>query len=455
MKITIIGTGYVGLVTGACLAELGNDVFCLDVDQRKIDLLNNGGIPIHEPGLEEVVARNRAAGRLQFSTDVAASVAHGQLQFIAVGTPPDEDGSADLQYVLAAARNIGRHMDGYKVIVDKSTVPVGTADRVAAALREELSARGAESEFAVVSNPEFLKEGAAVEDFMRPDRIVIGHDDTPAGQRARDLMKLLYAPFNRNHERVYWMDVRSAEFTKYAANAMLATRISFMNELANLADQVGADIEAVRHGIGSDPRIGHSFLYAGAGYGGSCFPKDVQALERTARQYDQELLILRAVEAVNDRQKQVLGRKVVQRFGEDLTGMKFAVWGLAFKPNTDDMREAPSRVLLKELIERGASVAVHDPVAMEEAQRVLALDLADAQLAKVEFKTAPMDALDGAEALVIVTEWKAFRSPDFEQIKARLKHPVIIDGRNLFEPPLMTGLGIEYHGIGRSVLTGK
>jgi len=456
MKITIIGTGYVGLVTGACLAELGNDVFCLDVDQRKIDLLNNGGIPIHEPGLEEVVARNRAAGRLQFSTDVAASVAHGQLQFIAVGTPPDEDGSADLQYVLAAARNIGRHMTGYKVIVDKSTVPVGTADRVAAALREELHARGEGSmEFAVVSNPEFLKEGAAVEDFMRPDRIVIGTDDTPAGLRARDLMKLLYAPFNRNHERVYWMDVRSAEFTKYAANAMLATRISFMNELANLADQVGADIEAVRHGIGSDPRIGHSFLYAGAGYGGSCFPKDVQALERTARQYDQELLILRAVEAVNDRQKQVLGRKVVQRFGTDLTGMKFAVWGLAFKPNTDDMREAPSRVLLKELIERGASVAVHDPVAMEEAQRVLALDLSEAQLSRIEFKSTPMEALDGAEALVIVTEWKAFRSPDFEQIKVRLKHPVIIDGRNLFEPPLMTGLGIEYHGIGRSVLTGK
>jgi len=456
MKITIIGTGYVGLVTGACLAELGNDVFCLDVDQRKIDLLNNGGIPIHEPGLEEVVARNRAAGRLQFSTDVAASVAHGQLQFIAVGTPPDEDGSADLQYVLAAARNIGRHMTGYKVIVDKSTVPVGTADRVAAALREELHARGEGSmEFAVVSNPEFLKEGAAVEDFMRPDRIVIGTDDTPAGLRARDLMKLLYAPFNRNHERVYWMDVRSAEFTKYAANAMLATRISFMNELANLADQVGADIEAVRHGIGSDPRIGHSFLYAGAGYGGSCFPKDVQALERTARQYDQELLILRAVEAVNDRQKQVLGRKVVQHFGADLTGMKFAVWGLAFKPNTDDMREAPSRVLLKELIERGASVAVHDPVAMEEAQRVLALDLSEAQLSRIEFKDTPMEALDGAEALVIVTEWKAFRSPDFEQIKVRLKHPVIIDGRNLFEPPLMTGLGIEYHGIGRSVLTGK
>jgi UDPglucose 6-dehydrogenase len=456
MKITIIGTGYVGLVTGACLAELGNDVFCLDVDQRKIDMLNNGGIPIHEPGLEEVVARNRASGRLQFSTDVAASVAHGQLQFIAVGTPPDEDGSADLQYVLAAARNIGRHMEGYKVIVDKSTVPVGTADKVAAAITQELSARGKDaSQFAVVSNPEFLKEGAAVEDFMRPDRIVIGTAGTPAGLRARDLMKLLYAPFNRNHERVHWMDVRSAEFTKYAANAMLATRISFMNELANLADQVGADIEAVRHGIGSDPRIGHSFLYAGAGYGGSCFPKDVQALERTARQYDQELLILRAVEAVNDRQKQVLGRKVVARFGNDLSGKRFAVWGLAFKPNTDDMREAPSRVLIAELVQRGATVAVYDPVAMEEAKRVLELDLGADELSRIEFRSAPMDALTGAEALVIVTEWKAFRSPDFDQIKARLKNPVIIDGRNLFDPTLMTGQGIEYHGIGRSVLTSK
>jgi UDPglucose 6-dehydrogenase len=455
MKITIIGTGYVGLVTGACLAELGNDVFCLDVDQRKIDLLNNGGIPIHEPGLEEVVARNRAAGRLHFSTDVAASVAHGQLQFIAVGTPPDEDGSADLQYVLAAARSIGRHMDGFKVIIDKSTVPVGTADRVAAAIREELAARGAQTDFTVVSNPEFLKEGAAVEDFMRPDRIVIGHDNTPGGLRARELMKLLYAPFNRNHERTYWMDVRSAEFTKYAANAMLATRISFMNELANLADKVGADIEAVRHGIGSDPRIGHSFLYAGAGYGGSCFPKDVQAIERTARQYGQDLLIMSAVEAVNERQKQVLGRKVVARFGEDLSGMRFAVWGLAFKPNTDDMREAPSRVLLKELIERGATVTVHDPVAMPEARRVLAMDLGEDQLARIEFFDAPMDALEGAEALLIVTEWKAFRSPDFEQIKARLRNPVIIDGRNLYEPALMTGQGIEYHGIGRSVLTSK
>jgi UDPglucose 6-dehydrogenase len=460
MKITIIGTGYVGLVTGACLAELGNDVFCLDVDQSKIDLLNNGGIPIHEPGLEEIVARNRASGRLHFSTDVAASVAHGQLQFIAVGTPPDEDGSADLQYVLAAARSIGRHMDGFKVIVDKSTVPVGTADRVAGAIREQLAARGAQTDFTVVSNPEFLKEGAAVEDFMRPDRIVIGHDDSPSGLRARELMKLLYAPFNRNHERTYWMDVRSAEFTKYAANAMLATRISFMNELANLADKVGADIEAVRHGIGSDPRIGHSFLYAGAGYGGSCFPKDVQAIERTARQYDQDLLILSAVEAVNERQKQVLGRKVVARFGEDLSGKRFAVWGLAFKPNTDDMREAPSRVLLQELIERGATVTVHDPVAMAEAKRVLAIDfggneLGEEKLARIEFTESPMDALQGAEALVIVTEWKAFRSPDFEQIKARLKHPVIIDGRNLYEPSLMTSVGIEYHGIGRSVLTSK
>jgi UDPglucose 6-dehydrogenase len=453
MKITIIGTGYVGLVTGACLAELGNDVFCLDVDQKKIDLLNNGGIPIHEPGLEEVVARNRAAGRIQFSTDVAASVAHGEVQFIAVGTPPDEDGSADLQYVLAAARNIGKHMAGFKVIVDKSTVPVGTADRVKAALQAELDARGERLSFSVASNPEFLKEGAAVEDFMRPDRIVIGCDSTPEGERAREVMRKLYAPFNRNHERTYWMDVRSSEFTKYAANAMLATRISFMNELANLADQVGVDIEAVRHGIGSDPRIGHSFLYAGAGYGGSCFPKDVQALERTARQYGQDLLILRAVEAVNDGQKLILGQKVVKRFGEDLSGKHFAIWGLAFKPNTDDMREAPARVLLKQLLDGGASVAVYDPVAMAEAKRVLELDLSAEQLARVRFAGNPMDTLTGAEARVIVTEWKAFRSPDFDKIKAALKHAVIFDGRNLFEPELMAEAGFEYHGIGRSILT--
>ena len=453
MKITIIGTGYVGLVTGACLAELGNDVFCLDVDAAKIALLNGGGIPIHEPGLMEVVARNRAAGRLQFSTDVAASVAHGALQFIAVGTPPDEDGSADLQYVLAAARNIGQHMTGFKVIVDKSTVPVGTGERVAAALGEAIAAAGNTATFSVVSNPEFLKEGAAVEDFMRPDRIVIGHDGDAAGLRARELMKKLYAPFNRNHERTYWMDVRSAEFTKYAANAMLATRISFMNELANLADRVGVDIEAVRHGIGSDPRIGHSFLYAGAGYGGSCFPKDVQALERTARSYDQDLLILRAVEAVNDNQKEVLGNKVVASFGDDLTGRHFAVWGLAFKPNTDDMREAPARVLLRQLLSRGASVAAFDPVAMAEARRVLELDLDADQFARLRFAATPMDALLDADALVIVTEWKAFRSPDFDTVKARLKRPLVFDGRNLFEPAQMAEAGIEYHGIGRSVLT--
>lgn len=455
MKITIIGTGYVGLVTGACLAELGNDVFCLDVDHAKIALLNSGGIPIHEPGLNDLVLRNRASGRLHFSTDVAASVAHGEVQFIAVGTPPDEDGSADLQYVLAAARNIGKHMTGFKVIVDKSTVPVGTADKVQAALRQELAARGNTSSFSVVSNPEFLKEGAAVEDFMRPDRIVIGCDQTVDGVKAQQIMKLLYAPFNRNHERTFWMDVRSAEFTKYAANAMLATRISFMNELANLADHVGADIEAVRHGIGSDPRIGYSFLYAGCGYGGSCFPKDVQALERTARDFGQDLLILRAVEAVNDRQKQVLGAKIIRRFGDDLTGKHFAIWGLAFKPNTDDMREASSRVLIGELLARGATVAVYDPVAMAEARRALALDFANdaAAFARIRFCDTSIDALTQADALVIVTEWKAFRSPDFAQLKALLNTPVVFDGRNLFEPDAMSLAGFEYHGIGRSILT--
>ncbi|MEO8407567.1 MAG: UDP-glucose/GDP-mannose dehydrogenase family protein [Oxalobacteraceae bacterium] len=455
MKITIIGTGYVGLVTGACLAELGNNVFCLDLDAGKIAVLNDGGIPIHEPGLAEIVARNRASGRLQFSTDVAASVAHGDIQFIAVGTPPDEDGSADLQYVLAAARNIGSFMTGFKVIVDKSTVPVGTAEKVAAVLRQGLAARQMDTGFSVVSNPEFLKEGAAVEDFMRPDRIVIGCDGTPQGLQAQAMMKTLYAPFNRNRERTFWMDVRSAEFTKYAANAMLATRISFMNELANLADKVGVDIEAVRHGIGSDPRIGHSFLYAGCGYGGSCFPKDVQALERTAQEFSQQLLILRAVEAVNHNQKHVLGQKIVSRFGENLTGRHFAVWGLAFKPNTDDMREASSRVLLGELIRRGATVAVYDPVAMPEARRVLAQDFAaipDA-MARIRFADDPMDALDAAQALVILTEWKAFRSPDFGQLKSRLQAPVIFDGRNLYEPSVMAQAGIEYHGIGRSVLT--
>ncbi|GIZ52523.1 UDP-glucose dehydrogenase family protein [Noviherbaspirillum aridicola] len=452
MKITIIGTGYVGLVTGACLAELGNDVFCLDVNQQKIDILNGGGIPIHEPGLEEIVRRNRAAGRMTFASDVQAAVAHGDVMFIAVGTPPDEDGSADLQYVLEAARSIGRYMNDFKVIVDKSTVPVGTADKVRQAIADELARRGAALEFSVVSNPEFLKEGAAVEDFMRPDRIVIGCDSTPAGERARALMRRLYASFNRNHERTLWMDVRSAEFTKYAANAMLATRISFMNELANLADKVGVDIEAVRQGIGSDPRIGYSFLYAGCGYGGSCFPKDVQALERTARVYDQELLILRAVEEVNARQKYVLPKKIRARLGADLHGKRVAVWGLAFKPDTDDMREAPSRVIIGELLRLGATLAVFDPVAMDEARRVLALDFASRPelLARVEFSDTQMAAVQGAHALVIVTEWKAFRNPDWTQVRAAMQSALVFDGRNLFEPFAMAEAGVEYHGIGRA-----
>ncbi|WGY69358.1 UDP-glucose/GDP-mannose dehydrogenase family protein [Burkholderia cepacia] len=455
MKITIIGTGYVGLVTGACLAEIGHDVFCLDVDPRKIDILNNGGMPIHEPGLLDIIARNRAAGRLRFSTDIEASVAHGEIQFIAVGTPPDEDGSADLQYVLEAARNIGRYMTGFKVIVDKSTVPVGTAQRVRGVVDEALAARGLAGSvahrFSVVSNPEFLKEGAAVEDFMRPDRIIIGVDDDETGTIAREKMKKLYAPFNRNHERTIYMDVRSAEFAKYAANAMLATRISFMNEMSNLADKVGADIEAVRRGIGSDPRIGYHFLYAGVGYGGSCFPKDVQALIRTAGENGQPLRILEAVEAANHAQKDVLIGKIEQRFGADLKGREFAVWGLAFKPNTDDMREAPSRRLIAALLERGATVRAYDPVAVDEARRVFELDFgndADA-LARLHLVETQDVAVTGADALVIVTEWKEFRSPDFTRLKAELKAPVIFDGRNLYEPDAMAELGIDYYAIGR------
>ena len=452
MKVTIIGSGYVGLVTGACLAEQGNNVFCLDLDPKKIEILNSGGVPIYEPGLKEMIERNIAAGRLQFSTDIAASVAHGDVQFIAVGTPPDEDGSADLQYVVAAARNIGRHATTPKVVVDKSTVPVGTADRVSAAITEELQKRKLPADLcSVVSNPEFLKEGAAVEDFMRPDRIVIGTENTPAGLRAKEQMRKLYAPFNRHHERTYYMDVKSAELTKYAANAMLATRISFMNELANLADLVGADIEAVRQGIGSDSRIGFGFLYPGTGYGGSCFPKDVSALSKTAMEHGRDLKILGAVEAVNELQKYTLVEKIEKRFGKDLKGMKFVLWGLAFKPNTDDMREAPSRVVIQELVKRGATIVAHDPVAMEEAKHCLALDFKDnpAGLAKVSMTANPMSALDGADALVIVTEWKAFRSPDFEQVMQKLARPIIFDGRNLYEPASMKELGIEYYGIGR------
>ncbi len=484
MNITIIGTGYVGLVTGACLADLGNHVFCLDVDQAKIDLLNSGGVPIYEPGLKEVIERNVEAGRLTFSTDVAASVAHGSVQFITVGTPPDEDGSADLQYVLAAARNIGRHMSDFKVVVDKSTVPVGTADKVSAAIRAELaqrhplpaslplpcpspSGRGrsvAEGEgsgegspaypaFSVVSNPEFLKEGAAVEDFTRPDRIVLGVADDTVGQQALATMRQLYVPFNRNHERTRVMDVKSAEFTKYAANAMLATRISFMNELANLAEQVGADIELVRQGIGSDPRIGYSFLYAGTGYGGSCFPKDVRALIRTGREHGQTLRMLEAVEAVNHDQKQVLVQKVFARYGRDLSGKTFALWGLAFKPNTNDMRDAPSRVVISALLRAGARIQAHDPVARDEARRVLALDLADAPalLENLQFMDKPMEAVQGADVLIIVTEWKAYRSPNWTALKTAMKTTVIFDGRNLYEPRGMKSQGIEYHGIGRVV----
>ncbi|MBY4945780.1 UDP-glucose/GDP-mannose dehydrogenase family protein [Cupriavidus respiraculi] len=456
MKVTIIGSGYVGLVTGACLAELGNDVFCLDVDESKVAQLNEGTVPIYEPGLKELIQRNRDAGRLLFSTDVAAAVDHADVQFIAVGTPAGEDGSADLRYVLAAAHAIGRHMTGFKIVVDKSTVPVGTGDRVAAVIREELAQRGLEDlQFSVVSNPEFLKEGAAVEDFMRPDRIVLGCNGDANGRHAKAIMRSLYAPFNRNHERTFYMDVRSAEFTKYAANSMLATRISFMNELANLADEVGADIELVRLGIGSDPRIGYSFLYAGAGYGGSCFPKDVQAMMRTAAAHGKTMRVLEAVEAVNQAQKSVLGNKVAARFGVDLSGHTFAFWGLAFKPNTDDMREAPSRVLARELVSRGASLRLHDPVALPEARRVLEEDLAgiDGGYGRLKFCEAQMEALDGADALVILTEWKVFRSPDFTQIKRRLKSPVIFDGRNLYEPTMMSDVGIEYHAIGRPQVT--
>ncbi len=439
MKITVIGTGYVGLVSGTCLAEVGNDVLCLDVDANKIRILNEGGIPIHEPGLEAMVARNKAAGRLRFTTDVAEAVAYGTIQFIAVGTPPDEDGSADLQYVVAAARSIGRHMTDYRMVVDKSTVPVGTADKVRAAIAEELKARGVDVPYSVVSNPEFLKEGAAVEDFMKPDRIIVGAEDA----RAIDLMHQLYAPFQRNHERLIVMDVHSAELTKYAANAMLATRISFMNELANLAEKLGADIELVRQGIGADPRIGYHFLYPGCGYGGSCFPKDVQALSRTAHDAGQELKVLGAVEAANEAQKKVLTNKIVRRFGEDLRGKTVALWGLAFKPNTDDMREAPSRVLVADLLARGARVSAYDPVSMPEARRVFGDE------SRIVYADSPMAALEGTDMLAIVTEWKEFRSPDFAAIKAKLKTPVIFDGRNLYDPAHVRAAGLEYHAIGR------
>jgi len=439
MNVTVIGTGYVGLVTGACLADTGNSVFCLDLNSAKISGLNAGQMPIFEPGLEPIVRRNREAGRLKFSTDVAASVAHGELQLIAVNTPPGEDGSADLRHVLAAAQAIGRHMKSYKLIATKSTVPVGTADKIFAVVKKELEDRKTATEFSVVSNPEFLKEGAAVEDFMRPDRIIIGSGDA----RAVALLRQLYAPFQRNRERVIVMGVRSAELTKYAANAMLATRISFMNEVANLAEALGADIEEVRRGIGSDPRIGYQFLYAGAGFGGSCFPKDLTALQRSAAEAGKPLRVLAAVDQVNEAQTHVLAEKIKGKFGKNLDGKRFAVWGLAFKANTDDMREAPSRALIADLVAAGASVRGYDPAAGQQARNLFQ------KTPEVEIVESALAAVEGADALAVVTEWQEFRSPDFAALKARLKTPAIFDGRNLYDPAVLRGLGFEYYPIGR------
>ena len=440
MRITIFGSGYVGLVTGACLADAGNDVLCVDIDERKTAMLKRGEVPIHEPGLDVLIKRCADAGRLRFTTNAKEGVDHGLFQLIAVGTPPDEDGSADLRYVLAVARTIGELMNNYKVVVTKSTVPVGTADKVRSAVIESLAKRNSKIEFDLASNPEFLKEGAAIADFMKPDRVVVGTDS----DRAAELLRSLYEPFTRNHDRMIVMDVRSAELTKYAANAMLATKISFMNELANLAERFGADIESVRVGLGSDPRIGYDFIYPGAGYGGSCFPKDVQALQRSAQEVGYDASILAAVESVNNRQKQVLSSKIKAHF-KDLHGKTFAVWGLAFKPNTDDMREAASRVLMESLWAAGAKVRAYDPVAMDECARIYG-HRADLTLCK----TGP-EALQGADALVIVTEWREFRSPDFDEIKASLRAPVIFDGRNLYDPAQMARTGFSYYAIGRGL----
>ncbi len=439
MKITIFGSGYVGLVTGACFAEVGNDVLCVDIDEEKISRLQKGEIPIYEPGLEDMVIENSREGRLKFTSDIAEGVAYGLFQFIAVGTPPDEDGSADLRHVLSVADSIGRHMDDYRIIIDKSTVPVGTADLVRDKVLAVLAERNVALDFDVVSNPEFLKEGDAINDFMKPERIVVGVDNP----RTKELLRNLYGPFNRSHERFIAMDIRSAELTKYAANAMLATKISFMNEIANIAERVGADVEAVRRGIGSDSRIGFPFIYPGVGYGGSCFPKDVQALERTARKYGYDSRILQAVEAVNHDQKLSLVDKMRDHFNGDLNGKTIALWGLAFKPNTDDMREAPSRQIMEELWRAGARVRAYDPVAMEEAQRIYGerddLDLVE----------HPDEALKGADALAVVTEWMVFRSPDFEMMKSALTSPVIFDGRNIYNPDMMEQLGFTYYSIGR------
>jgi UDPglucose 6-dehydrogenase len=439
MRVTIFGSGYVGLVTGACLADAGNHVVCVDVDAAKIEGLNRGEVPIHEPGLEALIRRNSEAGRIEFTTDAVRAVEHGLFQLIAVGTPPDEDGSADLRYVLAAARTIASHTTRYCVIVTKSTVPVGTADRVRREIETTLKGRGTAVEFDVVSNPEFLKEGAAIQDFMKPDRVVVGTDNA----RTTELMRALYEPFTRNHDRLIVMDIRSAELTKYAANAMLATKISFMNELANLAERLGADIEKVRVGIGSDPRIGYSFIYPGTGYGGSCFPKDVRALIRSAHEVEHQPQILSAVESVNDRQKEILVAKMRQHFGEGLKDRTIALWGLAFKPNTDDMREAPSRTVIDRLLAEGARVSAYDPVAAAEAKRIYA--------GREGFRLArnAYEAVQGADALAIVTEWQEFRSPDFERLRQLLKTPLIFDGRNLYDPAMVARFGLTYRAIGR------
>jgi len=439
MKLAVIGTGYVGLVTGTCFSEMGNNVICVDSDHNKIEMLKRGKIPIWEPGLEEMVKRNHGAGRLSFTTDIKTAVEQSFMLFIAVGTPPGEDGSADLQYVVKVAEDIATYMNEYKVIVNKSTVPVGTADLVTKTVNKILKERKVNYRFDVVSNPEFLKEGAAIEDFMKPDRVVVGTDKPEVG----DLMKVLYSPFNRTTDRVIVMSIRSAEMTKYAANAMLATKISFMNEISRLCEKLGADISEVRNGIGSDSRIGYKFIYPGVGYGGSCFPKDVKALIHMAREQDSEALVLQAVEAVNASQKKVLVNKIVQRFGEDLSGKSFAIWGLAFKPQTDDMREAPSIVIIQELLARGASVQAYDPVAMSEAKKAFGAKVA------ISYATNEYDALKGASALLLVTEWHQFRYPDFSRIKQNLQSPIIFDGRNQYDPRQMRELGFEYYSIGR------
>ncbi len=452
MKVAVIGAGYVGLVTASCLAEIGHEVVCVDSDPLRVELLRSGVVPIYEPGLDSLIQRNSQSQRLFFTTRLADALAVAEVLFIAVGTPPREDGAADLAHVLAVARQVGEVMTRPLVIVNKSTVPVGTAERVTAVVAAALQAReGVPPTFAVISNPEFLKEGAAIDDFMRPDRIVIGLPAGPQGELARAAMTRLYATLNRHHERTVWMDVRSAELTKYAANAMLATRISFMNEMANLADLVGADVDAIRRGIGSDSRIGPSFLYAGTGYGGSCFPKDTRALMQTAQQHGSQMQLVEATERVNQAQRQVLARRVMAHFGGDLSGRCFALWGLAFKPQTDDMREAPSRLLIRQLLLRGASVQVHDPVAMEAARRALAEDLADIDpsLSRVRFLDEANAALQGADALLVVTEWKQFHNPDFELIRDTLRQPLILDGRNLYDPQQLQALGLAYQGVGR------